>query len=98
MLRYVNLITVLNYSVRGLSRLYFVLRYADLIIILNYSVRGFSRLYFTKVKLGSPPKEFNVQIDTGSDILWVTCSSCSNCPQNSGLGVRFCFFALLFTP
>ncbi|KAG6744138.1 hypothetical protein POTOM_052848 [Populus tomentosa] len=27
-------------------------------------------LYFTKVKLGSPPREFNVQIDTGSDVLW----------------------------
>ena len=45
------------------------------------------RLYFTKVKLGSPPTEFNVQIDTGSDILWVTCGSCSNCPRSSGLGV-----------
>ncbi|KAI9153527.1 hypothetical protein LWI28_012708 [Acer negundo] len=49
-------------------------------------------LYFTKVKLGSPPRVFNVQIDTGSDILWVTCSSCSNCPQNSALGIRLNFF------
>lgn len=40
------------------------------------------------MKLGSPPREFTVQIDTGSDILWVTCSSCNNCPQNSGLGVK----------
>lgn len=46
-------------------------------------------LYYTKVKLGSPPREFTVQIDTGSDILWVTCSSCSDCPQLSGLGVNF---------
>lgn len=53
------------------------------------------RLYFTKVKLGSPPTEFNVQIDTGSDILWVTCSSCSNCPHSSGLGVSS--FVLVFT-
>uniref|UniRef100_A0A2P2LM60 Aspartic proteinase-like protein 2 isoform X1 n=1 Tax=Rhizophora mucronata TaxID=61149 RepID=A0A2P2LM60_RHIMU len=45
-------------------------------------------LYFTKVKLGSPPREFNVQIDTGSDVLWVTCSSCSNCPQSSALGLQ----------
>lgn len=52
------------------------------------------RLYFTKVKLGSPPKEFNVQIDTGSDILWVTCNSCSDCPQSSALGVRFCLLNL----
>ncbi|KAL2502691.1 Eukaryotic aspartyl protease family protein [Forsythia ovata] len=49
-------------------------------------------LYFTKVKLGSPPREFNVQIDTGSDILWVTCSSCNNCPRTSGLGVELNFF------
>ncbi|KAK6152348.1 hypothetical protein DH2020_014983 [Rehmannia glutinosa] len=49
-------------------------------------------LYYTKVRLGSPPQEFNVQIDTGSDILWVTCSSCNNCPQNSGLGIPLNFF------
>ena len=46
------------------------------------------RLYFTKVKLGSPPREFNVQIDTGSDVLWVCCNSCNNCPRTSGLGVN----------
>ncbi|KAL6585418.1 hypothetical protein OROMI_002062 [Orobanche minor] len=49
-------------------------------------------LYYTKVRLGSPPQEFNVQIDTGSDILWVTCSSCNNCPRNSGLGIPLNFF------
>ena len=38
--------------------------------------------------MGTPPKEFNVQIDTGSDILWVNCNTCSNCPQSSELGVR----------
>ncbi|KAK9192768.1 hypothetical protein WN944_003461 [Citrus x changshan-huyou] len=65
--------------------------------VVEFPVQGSSDpfligLYFTKVKLGSPPKEFNVQIDTGSDILWVTCSSCSNCPQNSGLGIQLNFF------
>ncbi|KAG8374186.1 hypothetical protein BUALT_Bualt11G0104800 [Buddleja alternifolia] len=49
-------------------------------------------LYYTKVRLGSPPQEFNVQIDTGSDILWVTCSSCEDCPRNSGLGISLNFF------
>ena len=47
------------------------------------------RLYYTKVKLGTPPTEFKVQIDTGSDILWVTCNSCMDCPQSSELGVKF---------
>lgn len=47
------------------------------------------RLYYTKLRLGSPPKEYNVQIDTGSDILWISCSSCTDCPQTSELGVNF---------
>ncbi|KOM34595.1 hypothetical protein LR48_Vigan02g074500 [Vigna angularis] len=49
-------------------------------------------LYYTKVKMGTPPKEFNVQIDTGSDILWVNCNTCSNCPQSSELGIELNFF------
>ncbi|KAL3754053.1 hypothetical protein ACJRO7_001316 [Eucalyptus globulus] len=65
--------------------------------VVDFSVEGSSDplligLYFTKVKLGSPPKVFNVQIDTGSDVLWVTCSSCSDCPQTSGLGIGLSFF------
>lgn len=46
-----------------------------------------SRLYYTKVGLGSPAKEFHVQVDTGSDILWVNCAGCTACPKKSGLGV-----------
>ncbi|KAG9456828.1 hypothetical protein H6P81_001336 [Aristolochia fimbriata] len=49
-------------------------------------------LYFTRVKLGSPPKEFYVQIDTGSDILWVTCNPCDGCPKSSGLGLDLKLF------
>lgn len=47
------------------------------------------RLYFTKVNLGTPPREFYVQIDTGSDVLWVSCASCIGCPQTSGLQVNY---------
>lgn len=53
------------------------------------------RLYYTKVKLGSPPREFNVQIDTGSDILWVNCNTCGNCPQSSELQVEFLILTFL---
>lgn len=49
-------------------------------------------LYFTRVLLGSPPKEFYVQIDTGSDVLWVSCGSCNGCPQSSGLHIPLNFF------
>nr|XP_027187254.1 aspartic proteinase-like protein 2 [Cicer arietinum] len=31
-------------------------------------------------------------IDTGSDLLWVNCKACSNCPQYSGLGIKLNFF------
>ncbi|CAM8959940.1 unnamed protein product [Rhodiola kirilowii] len=44
-------------------------------------------LYFTRVQLGTPPKEFYVQIDTGSDVLWVTCAGCTGCPRTSGLNL-----------
>ncbi|XP_073150880.1 aspartic proteinase 36 [Henckelia pumila] len=65
--------------------------------IVDFPVYGSSDPYiagihYTKVRLGSPPQEFNVLIDTGSDVLWVACSSCNDCPQNSGLGIAFNFF------
>ncbi|GAB2272253.1 hypothetical protein Dimus_007073 [Dionaea muscipula] len=65
--------------------------------VADFGVQGTSDpyivgLYFTKVRMGTPPREYNVQIDTGSDILWVTCNSCSDCPQISGLGIQLNFF------
>ncbi|KAK7392523.1 hypothetical protein VNO78_20965 [Psophocarpus tetragonolobus] len=65
--------------------------------VVDFSVQGSSDpnsagLYYTKVKMGTPPKEFNVQIDTGSDTLWVNCNTCSNCPQSSQLGIELNFF------
>ncbi|KAJ6381673.1 hypothetical protein OIU77_030361 [Salix suchowensis] len=73
---------VVDFSVQGSSDPYLV------------GVTGTSEtlLYFTKVKLGSPPREFKVQIDTGSDVLWVCCNSCNNCPRTSGLGIQLNFF------
>lgn len=65
--------------------------------VVDFAVDGTSDpylagLYFTRVKLGSPPREFNVQIDTGSDVLWVACSTCSNCPKSSEIGVELNFY------
>ncbi|XVF46812.1 hypothetical protein PTKIN_Ptkin03bG0058300 [Pterospermum kingtungense] len=45
-------------------------------------------LYYTKLHLGSPPREFYVQIDTGSDVLWIGCNSCNGCPESSGLQIQ----------
>nr|AIA58648.1 aspartic proteinase [Cicer arietinum] len=63
----------------------------------NFSVQGIADpnsfgLYTTKVKLGSPPREFTVQIDSGSDVLWVNCNPCTGCPHSSGLGIEPNFF------
>ncbi|KAE8727667.1 hypothetical protein F3Y22_tig00005406pilonHSYRG00068 [Hibiscus syriacus] len=44
-------------------------------------------LYYTKLQIGSPPREFHVQIDTGSDALWIGCNSCKGCPKSSGLQI-----------
>ncbi|CAI7841802.1 unnamed protein product, partial [Closterium sp. NIES-54] len=40
-------------------------------------------LYFASVALGSPPQLFNVQVDTGSDLLWVACQPCLQCATRS---------------
>ncbi|GAV78028.1 Asp domain-containing protein [Cephalotus follicularis] len=45
-------------------------------------------LYYTIIPLGSPPKEYYVQIDTGSDVLWVSCNQCSGCPETTGLPIQ----------
>ncbi|KAM7496847.1 hypothetical protein LguiA_021261 [Lonicera macranthoides] len=50
-------------------------------------------LYYTKIQLGSPPKEFNVHIDTGSDVSWVNCYHCKGCPNLTRLDVRSLFFS-----
>ncbi|CAL0328061.1 unnamed protein product [Lupinus luteus] len=45
-------------------------------------------LYYTKIGLGTPVKDFYVQVDTGSDVLWVNCEGCTTCPKKSGLGME----------
>ncbi|XP_019451792.1 PREDICTED: aspartic proteinase-like protein 2 [Lupinus angustifolius] len=62
-------------------------------IIQGWSSKGRRRiLYYTTIYLGSPPREFHVQIDTGSDTSWVTCVSCTGCPQTSNLEIKLNYF------
>ncbi|XP_078153205.1 aspartic proteinase 36-like [Carex rostrata] len=49
-------------------------------------------LYFAQIGLGTPSKNYYVQVDTGSDILWVNCISCSRCPKKSDLGVKLTLY------
>lgn len=46
------------------------------------------RLYYAQIEIGTPSKSYYVQVDTGSDILWVNCIQCKHCPSHSDLGVR----------
>ncbi|KAK6933443.1 Xylanase inhibitor, N-terminal [Dillenia turbinata] len=40
-------------------------------------------LYFASVKFGTPPKEYHLQIDTGSSLIWISCTGCIGCPTES---------------
>ncbi|KAK6911129.1 Xylanase inhibitor, N-terminal [Dillenia turbinata] len=42
-------------------------------------------LYYTRIGIGVPSNDYYVQVDTGSDLLWVNCVGCKNCPQKSDL-------------
>ncbi|EOY09778.1 hypothetical protein QUC31_010342 [Theobroma cacao] len=49
-------------------------------------------LYFAKIGLGNPSKDYYVQVDTGSDILWVNCGGCDKCPTKSDLGIQLTLY------
>ncbi|XP_065861558.1 aspartic proteinase 36 isoform X3 [Euphorbia lathyris] len=44
-------------------------------------------LYYAKIGIGTPSKDYYVQVDTGSDIMWVNCIQCRECPRTSSLGM-----------
>ncbi|KAF5957997.1 hypothetical protein HYC85_005222 [Camellia sinensis] len=39
--------------------------------------------YFVDLRLGTPPQRLLLVADTGSDLVWVTCSACRNCTNHS---------------
>ncbi|XP_042986672.1 aspartic proteinase 36-like isoform X1 [Carya illinoinensis] len=49
-------------------------------------------LYYAKIGIGTPPKEYYVQVDTGSDIMWVNCIQCTECPTRSSLGIELTLY------
>ncbi|KAJ7534939.1 hypothetical protein O6H91_12G011100 [Diphasiastrum complanatum] len=49
-------------------------------------------LYFTQLALGTPPTQYYVQVDTGSDLLWLNCEPCNGCPSSSDLGISLKHF------
>ncbi|KAE9595225.1 putative nepenthesin [Lupinus albus] len=44
-------------------------------------------LYYAKIGIGTPSKDYYLQVDTGSDLMWVNCIQCKECPSRSNLGM-----------
>ncbi|XP_019166187.1 PREDICTED: aspartic proteinase-like protein 2 [Ipomoea nil] len=49
-------------------------------------------LYYAKIGIGTPPLDYYVQVDTGSDIMWVNCIGCSECPRRGYHGLELSFY------
>ncbi|KAG7575741.1 Xylanase inhibitor C-terminal [Arabidopsis thaliana x Arabidopsis arenosa] len=74
----------------GALRAHDVHRHSRLLSAIDLPLGGDSQpesigLYFAKIGLGTPSRDFHVQVDTGSDILWVNCAGCIRCPRKSDL-------------
>ncbi|XP_051230245.1 aspartic proteinase 36 isoform X2 [Lolium perenne] len=60
--------------------------------VVEFGLLGLPGIYYTNVRLGSPSKEYTLQFDTGSDLMWVSCSSCTGCPATNDLGIPLEFY------
>uniref|UniRef100_A0A7N0TSJ3 Peptidase A1 domain-containing protein n=1 Tax=Kalanchoe fedtschenkoi TaxID=63787 RepID=A0A7N0TSJ3_KALFE len=49
-------------------------------------------LYYAQIGIGTPSKNYYVQVDTGSDIMWVNCIQCTECPTKSSLGIQLTLY------
>ncbi|XP_020577910.1 aspartic proteinase-like protein 2 isoform X2 [Phalaenopsis equestris] len=51
-------------------------------------------LYYAEIDIGTPSKPYHVQVDTGSDILWLNCITCKHCPKKSDIGITLSLYDL----
>ncbi|XP_076885507.1 aspartic proteinase 36-like [Bidens hawaiensis] len=49
-------------------------------------------LYYARIGIGTPPKEYYVQVDTGSDIMWINCIQCRECPKRGYHGLELTLY------
>ncbi|XP_051118251.1 aspartic proteinase 36 isoform X2 [Andrographis paniculata] len=49
-------------------------------------------LYYAKIGIGTPSKDYYVQVDTGSDITWVNCIQCRQCPKKGYHGIELTLY------
>lgn len=81
-----------NYKFAGLERnlralkAHDEMRHLHILAGIDLPIGGTGRpdsvgLYFAKIGIGTPPNNYYVQVDTGSDLTWVNCISCERCPR-----------------
>ncbi|KAL8156627.1 aspartic proteinase 36-like [Apium graveolens] len=68
-------------------------RHGRMLAALDFPIGGKGRagdtsLFFTKIGIGTPLKDYHLQVDTGSDLLWVHCAGCSSCPRETKLDIK----------
>ncbi|KAJ8547662.1 hypothetical protein K7X08_011248 [Anisodus acutangulus] len=71
----------LSSDIRRLNTLYSSLRHRRAKLPLTSGVSTGSGQYFVDLRLGTPPQRLLLVADTGSDLVWVTCSACRNCTR-----------------
>nr|XP_009782904.1 PREDICTED: aspartic proteinase-like protein 2 isoform X2 [Nicotiana sylvestris] len=49
-------------------------------------------LYYAKIGVGTPSNSYYVQVDTGSDIMWVNCITCQECPRRGYHGLELTLY------
>ncbi|PSS23998.1 Aspartic proteinase-like protein [Actinidia chinensis var. chinensis] len=49
-------------------------------------------LYYARIGIGTPSKDYYVQVDTGSDIMWVNCIQCKACPKRGYNGLELTLY------
>ncbi|KAG5531004.1 hypothetical protein RHGRI_025829 [Rhododendron griersonianum] len=49
-------------------------------------------LYYARIGIGTPSRDYYVQVDTGSDIMWVNCIQCTECPKKGYHGLELTLY------
>ncbi|GMP51711.1 hypothetical protein CsSME_00017840 [Camellia sinensis var. sinensis] len=49
-------------------------------------------LYYAMIGIGTPSRDYFVQVDTGSDIMWVNCIQCIECPKRGYHGLELTLY------
>ncbi|XP_060214908.1 aspartyl protease family protein 2 [Lycium barbarum] len=74
----------LSSDIHRLNTLYSSLLHRSAKLPLTSGASSGSGQYFVDLRLGTPPQRLLLVADTGSDLVWVTCSACRKCTRGRG--------------